>query len=32
MQITQCKCESPAKALVLKIERYAQRLTQRYSE
>ena len=26
-----CKCESPAKGLVLKIERYEQRLTQRYN-
>ena len=36
MQIVQndvncCKCESPAKGLVLKIERYAQRLTQGYN-
>ena len=27
-----CKCESPAEVLVLKIERYAERLTQGYSE
>ena len=26
-----CKCRSPAEVLVLKIERYAQRMTQGYS-
>ena len=26
-----CKCETPAQGFVLKIERYAQRLTQGYS-
>ena len=36
MQIVQidvncCKCEFPAEGLVLKIERYAQRLTQGYN-
>ena len=31
IDVNSCKCQSPAEGLVLKIERYGQRLTQGYS-
>ena len=31
MDVNRCKCESPAKGLVLKRERYTQRLTEGYN-